>query len=98
MAALELIGYTFEEAEFLTKKITLYLIDLDFAKDIVWIADQKTCTSITTDLENNARHFLRVYTRSENRAYALVDRINFLCAIEVIYINISVINQEVLIF
>jgi site-specific recombinase XerD len=97
MAALELIGYTNEQTQDLKEKISPHLVDLEFKKDIVWVHEVENYSRVI-DLNNNSRPFLRVYTRSRERAFILRDRINYLFDIEVIYINISVIKGKILEF
>jgi len=96
MAALELIGYTQKETKDLISQISLLLDNLEFAKDVVWITHDAFVTVV--DFKGVKKPFLRIYTRSQDRANVLITHINFLCSIEVIYIGISVLKEKVLIF
>ena len=84
MPDLDFIGFSEQYTTKLIKKMKPTLESLPFHEDIVFIRNGYDSSVIK--LDNSEAPFLRIYTRSPERAKILTESLKEFCDIEIIYI------------
>lgn len=84
MPDLQFIGFTNEQVDTLITEMTPILKALPFSEFIVFILNDSQSKVI--QLKGGEAPFLRIFTRCEERATILTEKLKHLCDIEVIYI------------
>ncbi len=84
MPDLEFIGYTKSQIDLLINEMTPILKSLSFSEYIVFLISENESRVI--QLKGGEAPFVRIHTRSEERARVLTEKLKHLCDIEIIYI------------
>lgn len=85
MPDLDFIGFQESQVDKLIKEMKPVLKSLSFMKDIVFIRYNNQSSKVV-QLKGGEAPFLRIYTRSSERASILTEKLKQFCDIEVIYI------------
>jgi len=86
MPDIEFIGFEEKDIDSNLSKIIPLLQELEFRDHIVFIR-KKNINSSVIDLKGKSQPFVRIYTRSKDRARILIDLLKSFFDIEIIYIG-----------
>ena len=87
MPDFDFIGFNQQKADELIEKITPVLKKLSFANDIVFIRRAYYEFKVIQLKDGEEAPFVRIYTRSEERAQILIEKLKYFFDIEIIFIG-----------